>query len=283
MSTTLKILKILPKNHLSYWAGRLMHVKLPGPLSGLSIRAFAKAYDINVEEAEKPLAEYTSIGDFFVRKLKPGLRPIAKAKLVHPADALLTQLAYVNQGELIQAKGKNYSVRELLQEPQDSALVKEFAKGAYAVYYLCPTDYHRVHSPVSGRIVSVKWIPGLLWPVNADSVESIPELFAVNERVVVTIETEEGLCSVIFVGATNVGKITLSFEAEIVTNNLKQKESLTKNYNPPLSIKAGDELGQFHMGSTVVMLCDARLAKHWPMSKALDWIELPTKMGGSFI
>lgn len=244
------ITRFLPKNHLSYLIGLLVHIRLPSFLNKLVIANFAKAYKIDLEEAEFDIEKYPSLGEFFVRRLKPGLRPIGETWAVHPADSVITQAGPITEGRLIQAKNKTYSIESFTQDKQ--AVVK-YGRGVFLTYYLCPTDYHRVHSPVEGQIKKVTHIPGHLWPVNPWSTENIHEIFSVNERVVVEIETDRGLVALVFVGATNVGKIILSFEAEIVGNQLLSSAVLVKHYSGT-PIKKGQEIGMFRMGSTVVML-----------------------------
>lgn len=244
------ITRFIPKNHLSYFVGQLVHIPLPSFINKWIVLAFAKAYKINLEEAEKSADQYTSLGDFFVRRLKPGLRPIESAFALHPADSRITQAAKITDGQLIQAKGKTYGLSTFTR---DSSAMSTYNDGHFLTYYLCPTDYHRVHSPVSGQILRVLYIPGALWPVNEWSTENIHELFSVNERLLVEIQTEKGLVGVMFVGATNVGQIVLSFDSEIVGNQLMSSAVKEKKYQN-LMIKKGDELGMFRMGSTVVML-----------------------------
>ncbi|MCC2679954.1 MAG: phosphatidylserine decarboxylase proenzyme [Pseudobdellovibrio sp.] len=244
------ITRFVPKNHLSYLAGLLVHLKLPSFLNKWIIAIFAKAYHINLDEAELSYEQYPSLGEFFIRKLKPGLRPVGNTWAVHPADSVITQAAPIHQGKLIQAKGRHYSVESFTQDKNG---LTKYDNGHFLTYYLCPTDYHRVHSPVSGEIKRVLHIPGALWPVNAWSTENIHELFSINERVVVEIQTDRGLVAAVFVGATNVGKIELSFDKEIIGNQLTAQTVREKQYQN-LKIQKGEELGMFRMGSTVVML-----------------------------
>lgn len=244
------ITRFLPKNHLSYFVGQLVHVKLPSFINKWIVLAFAKAYRINLQEAEKDVSQYASLGDFFVRRLKAGLRPVGSAYALHPADSRITQAEKIQNGELIQAKGKTYNLTSFTQ---DASALNVYNGGHFLTYYLCPTDYHRVHSPVSGQITRVRHIPGALWPVNDWSTENIHELFSVNERVFVEIQTEKGLVGVMFVGATNVGQIVLSFDSEIIGNQLMSSAVKEKKYQN-LQIRKGEELGMFRMGSTVVML-----------------------------
>lgn len=250
-----KILYFLPKNHLSHLMGILLHLPFPKPIRRYLIEGFVKAYKINMNEAERPIDTYRSIGDLFVRRLKPGVRPI-HGNMVHPVDAVISQWGTITNQKLIQAKGKTYTAEDLLQS---KAAAADFEGGLFITYYLCPTDYHRIHSPVNGEIYASTLIPGKLWPVNSWSVNTIKDLFSVNERVVSYIATNEGAkVAVVKVGATNVGKITLAYDDKIVSNtggNIKYKD-----YKPSIRITAGDELGAFHMGSTVVLLLDKTLA-----------------------
>lgn len=244
------ITRFLPKNHLSYIMGQIAHIQWPSFLNKLIILGFAKVYHINLDEAELPLEKYSSLGDFFVRKLKSGIRPIGETWAVHPADSMITQTAKIRDGKLIQAKNKTYTLESFLR---DKTTAEKYYEGVFITYYLGPTDYHRVHSPVSGEIVRVVHIPGTLWPVNSWSTENIHEIFSVNERVFVEIKTDRGFVGVMFVGATNVGQIILSFDEEIIGNQLLSDASKEKNY-VNIHIKKGDELGMFRMGSTVVVL-----------------------------
>lgn len=253
----MNILYLLPKNSLSRLVGFLVHLQLPRPLATWSIRTFGNFYKINLSEAEKPPEAYKSIGDFFVRRLKEGLRPLGAGPVVHPADSRISQAAAITEGKLVQAKGKMYSLQGLLCADDEAEVLKKYQGGFFATYYLCPTDYHRVHSPVTGAITSVTHVPGALWPVNEWSVGRIEELFCVNERVIIEIQTESGPVTVVMVGATNVGKMSLSFEPQILSNQSHVKSPQRIVYSPQKPVKKGDELGAFHMGSTVVMVYSA--------------------------
>ncbi len=245
------LLPIVPKNDLSHLVGRLVHHELPPLLAQKSVEIFARYYKINLNEAELPVEQYRTIGELFTRKLKAGLRPIGLGP-VHPADSLITEAGRIERDHLIQAKGKKYSVAEFLRNP---TLAVEFEGGSFLTYYLCPTDYHRVHSPVDGEITLSCHVPGALWPVNEWSVNSIQKLFNVNERVVTLIATPHGMVAVIMVAATNVGNMSMSYDAGIATNTREKGRAVKeKMYQAPISIRRGEELGVFHMGSTVVVL-----------------------------
>lgn len=246
----MKYMHYLPKKRVSQITGLLVHLPLPRFLKNLSVRAFADAFNINVEEAELPLEEYKSVGDFFVRRIKMDRRPLGAGRVLHPADSVISQAGIITSGNIVQAKGKSYSVEGLLDGIEPAA---SFEGGAYLTYYLCPTDYHRVHSPVSGDIVKYRHVPGEFWPVNDWSTGNIENLFGKNERAIVELKTEQGRAFVVFVAATNVGDISLAFDPKFRTNTRARKSVDTKPATP-IPILKGDELGAFHMGSTIVMI-----------------------------
>ena len=246
------ITKYLPKRRLSRWTGKLVHWEGPSWWARLTISTFARMYKINLEESEKPIHEYKSLGDFFIRRLKMSKRPLAEdAWAVHPADSRITQYGVIHDGKLIQAKGSTFSLEEFTQDPE---ALKKWQGGFFITYYLCPTDYHRVHSAVDGDITGARYIPGHLWPVNDWSTANVPNLFAINERVLVEIETDLGSVAEVFVGATNVGQICLSFDSKIRGNQKGVHIFQHHRYEPEIDIERGAELGYFRMGSTVVMI-----------------------------
>lgn len=275
------ITKFLPKNHLSYLVGKLVHAQFPKFIWSPVIWCFARYYKINLEETEKPINQYASLGDFFVRNLKPGLRPLGQAFLLNPADSKITQASPVTHGQMIQAKNKFYQVQDFLA---DSKAAQTYQNGFFVTYYLCPTDYHQVHSPVDGVIQKITHIPGQLWPVNQWSTENIEELFSINERVVVEIQTARGLLSVVFVGATNVGFIEIFKLPELKGNHLEVFKNKTWD-NLSLSLKKGDKLGQFRMGSTVVLVAQASISNDYTQNTNIlsQWVNQSVKVNSDFI
>ncbi len=249
MSAILKALFfILPKNLLSSMAGSFVSIPLPKPFSNLSVWWFANKYGIDLDEAELEWKDYRCIGEFFTRRLKPEARPIADQPIIHPVDGEIVQYGPITSGQYIQAKGLVYSIAELTG---DKAAREKFAGGFFVTYYLSPMDYHRVHSPVTGQIRKMKHIPGSLWPVAEWAVKSVSRLYARNERVVVDILTDWGPVAVVFVGAYNVGKISLAFEPRLTTNDGTSKPRSREYGEVP--IEKGAELGTFQLGSTVVV------------------------------
>lgn len=246
------LLRILPKNMLSQIVGRAVAIEYPESVAHGVRDWFIKRYRVNMSEAELSVEQYPTLAKLFTRKLKPGLRPIGEG-LVHPCDGALTCAETIDSDSLLQVKGRSYSLSQLLSNSVDASI---FYGGSHLIYYLCPTDYHRVHAPIDGEIVSVTHVPGALWPVNDWSVKNIGELFAVNERVIFNFITALGPVALVMVGATNVGQITVSFDSTIVSNcsSRTAKTVKTVKYDKPIRISKGQEIGIFNMGSTVVML-----------------------------
>lgn len=260
----------LPKKYLSHCVGNFAYKNLPGPVSQLSIKAFAQLFKIDESEAEKPITEYKSVGEFFSRRLRKGVRPI-EGERVHPCDARITQSGRVVDGVIIQAKGIKYTMEEFL--PQ-TPWAENMEGGVFNTYYLSPKDYHRVHSPVKGKIQWLKYFPGELWPVNHWSLRNVPGVLAINERVAIGIETAQGRMILVMVGATNVGSMSFAFDSSIVTNEYPFKNRrLLIEYPSAKAIGAGEELGVFNLGSTVVLLAENKMG--WPVTEAGR-----TKMGG---
>ncbi len=263
MTSLYSILKYFPKNALSATVGELTRVRFPRKIGTSMISAFAHYFEINVDEAEKELSQYQTINELFTRRLKLGARPIGSG-LVHPCDGTITEAGPTTSGKLLQAKGRDYSIGQLLR---DESWAQELVGGVYLTYYLCPKDYHRVHSPLDGEVVSLTHIPGKLWPVNGWSTSNVLDLFAVNERLIFKLQHSRGNVAVVMVGATNVGRMTVAFDKSVVTNRGSDAmRSLlpvphrspavlkTRRYNPPHRVSRGDELGVFNMGSTVILL-----------------------------
>lgn len=260
------LMKLLPRVWLSRQFGRFAQIEVPF-LSGLCIRLFHLFFPrIDLGEADrKHHRDYASLQDFFTRSLEKGARPIADSILVAPSDGAFGQCGAISQQTIVQAKGVPYSLAEFLG---DSTLASTFEGGAFCTIYLAPWNYHRVHHPVAGRIVRSRHIAGDLWPVNRAAIEHVPGVFARNERTWVEIETEQGQAIAVMVGAYNVGSIRLTASPEL-------GQGTTGDWVPstPIPVAAGDELGIFEMGSTVVLVLDESLRKatlgtSWPEAGA---------------
>ncbi|RKP56208.1 phosphatidylserine decarboxylase [Cohnella endophytica] len=200
------------------------------------IARFAATYKIPIEDAEKRIDEYVSLNDFFTRRLKPGRRPIdaTPSALVSPVDALITGCGVIEDGMLLQVKGQDYTIEELLNE---SPRLSQYRHGYFWVLYLSPTDYHRIHSPCEGEIVETEHIPGRVYPVNEFGLTKMRRVLSRNERLVTYIRNDVGEAAVVKVGALNVSSI-------------RYVEPM------PKTLGRGDELAYFEFGSTIVLLTE---------------------------
>jgi phosphatidylserine decarboxylase len=244
--------RLLPKKALSRAAGAATRLRLPGPVRRGLMRGFAARYRIDLSECEE-LESFRTFGEFFARPLRPGLRPIAPGAevVVSPVDAVVSEAGTAESGRMVQAKGIDYRVEDLLS---DRAASERLAGGAYATLYLSPRDYHRIHFPLGGRITGWRYVPGQLWPVNPASVNSVPGLFCVNERLVTLLETPLGACAVVAVGATVVGRVHASYDPGVPLTNRPGARPAGHDYPTPIPVEKGQELGAFEMGSTVILL-----------------------------
>jgi len=254
-------LRRLPQGALSRAFGRLADVPLPRPLRRPVLGGFARMVGADVGEAAQPLESFGSLNRFFVRELKPGARawPHDPHIAASPVDGATGQLGRVSGGKLIQAKGRSYSLRDLLDE---DGQWERFDGGAFVTLYLSPKDYHRIHAPCDGSIARARHVPGALMPVNLPAVMHVPDLFARNERLLCYMDGPLGRVAVVAVGAYNVGRISAAFDREWnaapgmdgwVTNRGKT-EAATKTYDPPVAVRQGDHIMTFHLGSTVVLV-----------------------------
>jgi phosphatidylserine decarboxylase len=248
---------VLPKNFISYLVGTIVRITWPGPLRLIVVKGFASLFRIDLAEAEYPIGDYKTIEDLFIRRLRAGVRPVADTPVVSPADGYLARSLPIAKGMLLQAKGIEYGVDEMVTGSRRESAGVEW--GWFQTVYLAPHNYHRVHAPFSGRLISIKHIPGQLWPVNVPFVLRIFRLFSRNERLVFEFELEKGKAWVSMIGALNVGRMESPFWPGYVTNALERQlgaEIAVRSFQQPIHISKGDELGTFMLGSTVVITYD---------------------------
>lgn len=245
-----KALTLMPKTLMSKAMGVATHLEVSPKIHRKAASLFAKAMHIDVDEYALAPDQCDTFAQFFARPLKEGARPVAEGDdvVVSPVDARVSCFGDIHARRMIQAKGRDYSVAALLDDP---AMAMRFADGSYVTLYLSPRDYHRIHAPLEGDIQSAAVIPGELFPVNGPSVRSIPNLFCVNERLISYLSTAAGLVAVVKVGATCVGSVKASY-CDLMTR--ESREVREKDFHPPIHIGKGGELGTFEMGSTVILL-----------------------------
>lgn len=244
---------LIPQHFLSRLTGRLADCRI-GWIKNQLIKAFIKRFNVDMSEAlqEDPTA-FSSFNDFFTRELKPDAREILAdpTQLVSPADGAISELGELQHGQLMQAKGINYSLTRLLGGDLEKA--QPFMGGSFATIYLSPRDYHRVHMPLQGRLLETIYVPGKLFSVNQATADNVPGLFARNERLVCFFETPVGPMALILVGAMIVAGIETVWDGQVAP--LARKVTLRNFSDPqPIVLEKGQEMGRFKLGSTAILV-----------------------------
>ncbi len=234
--------RLVNRKRISARAGRLASRELSPWLLRRMIKWFIRAEGVNMEEYEQEIEDFKTFNEFFTRRLKEGARSF-EAGIASPVDGYISEIEKIQEGQLLQVKGRYYSLNDLVDDHFS------FMKGSFATIYLSPADYHRIHAPFEMQIDEVSYIPGDLYSVNDASVHKIDRLFCRNERVVLKGRSDYGAFYFVLVGAIVVGKIKLVFmpfidEGETAVN---------------VKLRKGEELGMFELGSTIIMALDNEL------------------------
>lgn len=230
------------KRRFSSAAGWLADRRVPTPLRGPVYRTYARLTGADLGEMRGRPQDHASLGAFFVRRLAEGARPIEgdPALMPSPVDALVQASSPVSEGEVVEAKGRRYPIRELLAGVGEDV---DLEGGHQFTLYLGPKDYHRIHSPVDGRLIEAQHVDGERFSVQPKVLER-RRVLPVNERVVLRLQTDHGPLFMVLVGAVVVGRI-----------RVVGLEPLHRGpVEPPRPFARGEELGRFEMGSTVVVV-----------------------------
>lgn len=255
--------RILPQHALSRLVAMLAETRSVW-LKNYLIKLFIRHYGINLDELENPGADnYGSFNEFFTRPLAEGARPISSnpSIIASPADGTICQLGAIHRGELIQAKGKSYSVNTLLGE--EITRMGDFENGIFSTIYLSPKDYHRVHMPLAAQLISSCYIPGKLFSVNPATSREINNLLARNERLVCLFNSDAGKFAMVLVGAMLVAGIESVWHGSYLPGQYK------KASHKDIEFARGDEMGRFKFGSTVVLVFENKRA-HWESALHAD-------------
>lgn len=255
MQNKLKILMqyLIPTHLLSNMMGKVGDCRWPW-LKDNFIAWFIKLYQVDLTEAvESNAKNFNSFNDFFTRALKSSARPIVTENnaIACPVDGFVSQVGQINNGQLIQAKNKSFTLSQLLGQNQEYASL--FEHGQFATLYLAPKNYHRIHIPLSGQLKSMLYVPGKLFSVNPLTAENVDGLFARNERLITLFDTGIGPMAVIFVGAMIVASIETVW-AGVITPPHGKTMKYWDYSQQMIKYERGDEIGRFKMGSTVIVL-----------------------------
>jgi len=276
---SLNLLRLYPKRLGSAAAGWAAARTLPPALRAPLLGRFAAAYQLDLAEAELPLASYPSLQALFTRRLKPGLRPQAAPLpgfVNSPVDGLIVACGRIQAGQAIQAKGLPYQIGELLKHDPEA---RRFEGGAYLTLYLSPQDYHRIHVPIYGVVTAVGRVEGELWPVNDASTTHVPRLYERNRRatwVAIGAGPDEGLeVAAVLVGATHVGGVLID-DRWLGGRSLPADGGLATGALP---CEPGEDLGTFQFGSTVVLLIGGAGAARWRPTRTDGLVRVGQQLG----
>jgi phosphatidylserine decarboxylase len=261
---------VMPKRGLTAFAGHVAS-RERGATTTRLVRWFVRKYGVDMDEAAvaDPTA-YKSFNDFFTRALKEGVRPIAAADLVCPVDGTISQFGRIEHDQIVQAKGHRYSTSALVGGDVD--LATRFHDGSFATLYLSPKDYHRIHMPCDGALTRMIHVPGTLFSVNPTTARGVPGLFARNERVVCVFDSATvGTFVLTLVGATIVGSMATVWHGAINAPRVRRVREWHYG-DRAVTLKQGEEMGRFMLGSTVVLLFgqgDLRFNPAWQPGAAV--------------
>ena len=252
-----RLFYILPHHLVSRLA--YFVTRLHGPVVQPMISWFIRKFKVDMSDSvhADPVV-FKTFNEFFTRALRPETRPVVPGPnmLACPVDGTVSEAGNITEQNIFQAKGHQYTVRELLGD--DEAMATQFTNGRFATIYLAPYDYHRIHLPVDGVLHKMLHIPGRLFSVAPWTVNTVPRIFARNERVACLFSTAVGPMALVLVGAINVAAIETVW-AGLVTPPKGKKVSAYDYRQTRKQYSKGDEIGRFNMGSTVILLTGARV------------------------
>jgi phosphatidylserine decarboxylase len=266
---------VLPQHALSRMVLVFTRVRIPW-FKDLLIRGFITLFSVDMSEAaESDPYRYGSFNEFFTRALKPEARPIDHDPdaIVTPVDGMVSECGAIEENRLLQAKGLEYTLRDLLA---GQPWARSFEGGSFATIYLAPFNYHRVHMPVRGTLQDTVYVPGRLFSVNTVTAQHVPRLFARNERVLTLFDTDFGQFALVLVGALNVGSMATVWAGNITP---AARRTVTRIPGPAVTLEKGAELGRFNMGSTIIMLFEPGRARWHPLLRAGSVVQLGQAIG----
>ncbi|MCX7121488.1 MAG: archaetidylserine decarboxylase [Gammaproteobacteria bacterium] len=269
---------LIPQHFLSRLLGKLANARL-GCITQWAIKQFIAHYKVNMLEAKiTDTLEFKTFNDFFTRELKAGARTIATDDnvMISPVDGCISELGAIEKDKLLQAKGAYFNLLDLCAG--DQTLNTTFENGSFLTIYLSPKDYHRFHMPISGKLLQMIYVPGKLYSVNPASVQNVPGLFALNERVICIFETDIGKVALIAVGAMIVGSMSMQWHG-IVAPSKNRVVTQWDYSNKEIMLNKGDEVGHFRLGSTVILLCEQNAVEWDALLQAEKTLQLGEVIG----
>jgi len=288
-----KFYKLIPTRLVSRLWGFIHHRRLVFFARPLIFKLYSCIYGVKIEEAKNQnLFDYQNLAEFFRRELREDCRPLAQERVVSPCDGKVLICGEIGDGLIEQVKGASFTVDQFLGPPTHTPTQTFTYKGDdqdnrvrycqqlmtnpatnelyYCVIYLAPGDYHRFHSPVDWTVETRRHFPGQLYSVNPSITSWFDNLFVLNERVCLMGKWMHGFFSYTAVGATMVGSIKLPWDEELRTNQFSfhaQNGNKFIDKKTTKTFKKGDEIGEFNLGSTIVLTFEAPNGYQFPIGE----------------
>jgi phosphatidylserine decarboxylase len=226
----------------------------PESLTKESEQTFYNSPFYNMKEYTRPHGGWGSFNQIFARHFKPGSRPIAaisdQSVIVMPADSTFRGQWEIRKDSNVTVKNLNWKVSELLE---GSPYKDRFENGLFMHSYLSPTDYHRQHAPVGGKVLEARIIQGQVYleveavPIeggsgkhtltpkrNFDSFDTPGYQFA-QARGLIILDTPIGLVAVLPIGMCQVSSVIITAEVGV-------------------TVRKGEELSYFQFGGSDIIL-----------------------------
>jgi phosphatidylserine decarboxylase len=241
----------IPRAAVTRFMGWFSQIENP-LVCAASIACWRLFSDLDLAEARK--TEFKSLHDCFTRELKDGLRPFDPDPQVvaSPSDAIIGAHGVIEDTELFQIKGANYSLKDLLG---DDEVVERHRNGRFITLRLTSSMYHRFHAPADFKIERVTFISGDTWNVNPIALKRVEKLFCKNERAVIETHLASGeALTLVPVAAILVASLRL----HCIDRTLNAQTSGPTEFPCDVEVHKGDELGWFEHGSTIIVLTPDR-------------------------
>jgi phosphatidylserine decarboxylase len=241
----LRSYRFLPHRVLNRSAAALTAAQRPAWAVQAAIQGWSRIEQIELDDFEP--GPFASLDAFFLRRLRPGARPIG-ADFVAPCDGKLVASGSLGPRSALTVKGQRLSLDQIVNANRYDLDLEPYLGGTYAVVFLTPRGYHHVHMPCNGTIEDVRWIPGRFYPQNETALQHIPSVYERNERAVLRVRAEDGReLLLVMVGASLIGGIHLQALPRPEWVGLRTT-NIGRRY------AKGERIGHFAFGSTVVVV-----------------------------
>jgi phosphatidylserine decarboxylase len=228
--------------------------RLPIPSKRLRLLVYRSIFGtkyppgLDENEAERPLWAYASLNAMFTRGIKPICRPIPTLahQFLSPCDGTVQDIGRVDGGKLLTLKGVEYRLDSLLPGMDP----RPYEGGQFLIIFLSPIHCHRVFCPQDGHLEETVHVPGYRLLVHPPYQRAEYPVYTLNERMILRFSTALGPSLVVMVAGFGVGNITLPLAPDF---RPQSKELATRTWSPPASVKRGDWIATFELGSTVVL------------------------------